>query len=70
MKYETLDTICNSLVNGNVFDAMKMLQHGCKTKPFEFADRCFHVQNELLGLGQPEVAKRFLANIRKIGEQS
>ena len=70
MDYAMLDTICNSLVNGNTLDAMKMLQRGCKTKPFLLADRCFRVQNELLGLGQPEVAKRFLANIRKIGEQS
>lgn len=70
MDYAMLDTICNSLVNGNTLDAMKMIQRGCKSKPFEFADRCFRVQNELLGLGQPEVAKRFLANIRKIGEQS
>tara|TARA_R110000824_G_scaffold297393_1_gene485596 strand:+ start:1379 stop:1591 length:213 start_codon:yes stop_codon:yes gene_type:complete len=70
MKYETLDTICKNLINGNVLDAMKMLQNGCKTKPFLLADRCFEVQNELLGLGQPSVAKRFIANIRKIGEQS
>ena len=70
MKYETLDTICNNLVNGNVLDAMKILQRGCKSKPFLLADRCFEVQNELLSWQQPEVAKRFLANIKRIGEKS
>ena len=70
MNYAMLDTICNNLVNGNTLDAMKMLQRGCKTKPFEFADRCFRVHNELLGLGQPGHANKFIRNIRKIGEQS
>lgn len=70
MKYETLDTICRNLVNGNTLDAMKILQRGCKSKPFLLADRCFEVHNELLGLAQPEVAKRFITNVKRIGEQS
>ena len=70
MTYETLDTITANLINGNVFEAMKMLQHGCKSKPFLLADRCFRVQTELLGLNQPEVVKSFIANIRHIGNQS
>ena len=70
MDHAMLDTICNSLINGNILNAMKMLQRGCKSKPFLLADRCFEVRNELLGLGHPAVAKRFLANVKRIGEKS
>lgn len=64
MNYTMLDTICKNLVNGNHDDALKLIQRGCKSKPFEFASRCFAVQNELLGLGQVGVAYRFVMAIK------
>tara|TARA_R110000851_G_scaffold275824_1_gene428550 strand:- start:12331 stop:12543 length:213 start_codon:yes stop_codon:yes gene_type:complete len=68
MNYAMLDTICKKLINGNHDDALKLIQRGCKSKPFEFASRCFAVQNELLGLGQPGVANKFVMKISSKAE--
>lgn len=68
MNYAMLDTICKNLINGNHDDAIKFLQRGCKSKPFEFSSRCFAVQNELLGLGQAGVANRFIRLINRKAE--